>query len=113
MAEWCGYFVSYVTKQAGVPLDSEGEGLGAVDSIRRWAIQTGRWRARGPRAGDLWIKRNIGHVGIVERAGGGSIVSLDGNYDDRVARTHRSRSQIAGFVRLAVGDRIVGPPPAP
>jgi len=44
---------------------------------------------------------------------GASIVSLDGNYSDRVARTHRARSEIAGFVRLAVGERIVGPPPTP
>ena len=100
VAAWCGYFVSYVTNQAGVPLGDRGEGIGAVDAIRDWGKRTGRWRTRGPRPGDLWVKRNIGHVGIVERVTGSGIVSLDGNYDNRVARTFRAWSDIAGLVRL-------------
>jgi hypothetical protein len=100
VAAWCGYFVSYVTLQAGVPLGETGQGIGAVDAIRVWAKRTGRWRTRGARRGDLWIKRNIGHVGIVERVEPGGIVSLDGNWMNRVAETRRPNADIAGFVRL-------------
>jgi hypothetical protein len=100
IAAWCGYFVSYVTKQAGIPLGENGEGIGAVDAIRQWGKRTGRWRMRGPKRGDLWIKRNIGHVGIVERVTPSGIVSLDGNWSNRVAETTRPYSEIAGYVRL-------------
>jgi hypothetical protein len=100
VAAWCGYFVSYVTLRADVPLGDDGEGIGSVSAIRDWARRTGRWRTRGPRRGDLWIKRNVGHVGIVERVVPGGIVSLDGNWDNRVAETSRSSSDVLGFVRL-------------
>src|SRR4051812_37900663 len=100
IAAWCGYFVSYVAKEAGIPLGDQGEGIGAVDAIRTWGKRTGRWRTRRPRRGDLWIKRNIGHVGIVERVTPGGIVSLDGNWSNRVAETTRPYADIAGYVRL-------------
>jgi hypothetical protein len=100
IAAWCGYFVSYVTKEAGIPLGDNGEGIGSVSAIRDWAKRTGRWRTKGPRRGDLWVKRNIGHVGIVERVVPGGIVSLDGNWSNRVAETSRTNADIAGFVRL-------------
>jgi hypothetical protein len=43
-APWCGYFVSYVAREAGAPLGESGEGIGLVSEIRRWAKRTGRWR---------------------------------------------------------------------
>src|SRR5581483_6639844 len=36
-APWCAYFVSYVARQAGVPIGPSGRGLGYVPYIRTWA----------------------------------------------------------------------------
>jgi hypothetical protein len=95
---WCGYFVSYVASEAGAPLGEYGEGMGAVGDIRRWAKRTQRWRTR-PHKGNIVVFR--GHVGIVERVVGGStIVTIEGNHSNRVARVWRSRSEPLGYVRL-------------
>jgi hypothetical protein len=95
---WCGYFVSYVASQAGAPLGEQGEGIGAVGEIRRWAKRTKRWRAR-PHAGNIAVFR--GHVAIVERVVGSRwIVTIEGNHSNRVARVWRPRSEPRGYVRL-------------
>jgi hypothetical protein len=44
-------------------------------------------------------------VGIVERVSGGSVVTIEGNHSNRVARVWRSPREIRGYARL-------GPPTA-
>src|SRR5579871_146922 len=51
-APWCAYFVSWAARQAGVPLGSEGQGLGSVAEITQWAQQTGRYTTT-PAPGEL------------------------------------------------------------
>lgn len=105
VADWCGYFASYIAKAAGVPLGSRGEGIGYVPDIKAWAQHSGRW-VKAPRAGDLAVYR--GHVGIVESVEGSMTSIISGNSSDRVSRYVRPRSDAEGFVRLAVGGRING-----
>jgi CHAP domain len=96
---WCGYFVSYVALKAGAPIGESGQGIGAVDEIRRWAKRTKRWRTR-PHKGNIAVFR--GHVGIVERVVGSRwIVTIEGNHSNRVARVWRSRSEPRGYVQLS------------
>lgn len=98
-APWCGYFVSYVAREAGAPLGESGEGIGLVSEIRRWAKRTGRWRPR-PHRGNIVVFRHA-HVGLVERVVGSRwIVTIEGNHDNRVARVWRRRSEARGYVRL-------------
>ena len=108
---WCGYFVSYVARQAGAPLGDSGEGIGAVDAIRRWAKRSKRWRTK-PHRGNIAVFR--GHVGIVERVVGSQwIVTIEGNHSNRVARVWRSRSETRGFVRLSPVPKAKTPQSAP
>jgi hypothetical protein len=97
-AAWCGYFASWVAQQAGAPVGDRGEGIGLVTEFRRWAQRTGRWRT-APRRGDVVVFRHL-HVGIVEAVQGATVVTIEGNHDQRVARVQRSRSEIRGYVRL-------------
>ena len=98
-AAWCGYFVSWVARQAGAPIGEGGQGIGLVSEIRRWAMRTGRWTTR-PRRGSLVVFRHA-HVGVVERVSGGSVVTIEGNHSNRVARVWRSPREIRGYVRLS------------
>ena len=96
---WCGYFVSWVARDVGAPIGAGGHGIGLVSEIRHWAIRTGRWRTT-PHRGNLVVFR-FGHVGIVERVAGYTVVTIEGNHSNRVARVARSRRQIRGYVRLS------------
>jgi CHAP domain len=103
-APWCGYFVSYVAREAGAPLGEYGEGIGLVSEIRRWAKLTGRWRPK-PHRGNIVVFRHA-HVGLVERVVGSQwIVTIEGNHDNRVARVWRRRSEARGYVRLHPVER--------
>jgi hypothetical protein len=105
VSAWCGYFASYIAKQAGVPLGARGEGIGYVPDIKTWAQRSGRW-VSVPRAGDLAVYP--GHVAIVESVAGSMTSTISGNWSDRVSRYPRPRSDALGFVRLAVGYRVNG-----
>jgi len=103
-APWCAYFVSWVAKQAGQPLGSEGQGLGAVSEIWQWAQETGRAipNAPGvvPKPGDLIVFGDQ-HVGIVRRVlPDGMIETIEGNYENKVALNVRSPSEPTGYVAL-------------
>jgi hypothetical protein len=110
-AAWCGYFTSWVAREAGAPIGEGGQGIGLVSEIRRWGQRTGRWSTR-PSRGSLVVFRHA-HVGIVERVSGASIVTVEGNHDNRVARVHRSPREIRGYVRLSApdGDELWEPDP--
>jgi cell wall-associated NlpC family hydrolase len=99
---WCAYFVSWAAAQAGAPLGDYGQGYGSVAGITDWAQRTGRLLPPGepPRPGDL-ILFGTQHVGIVESVGPGDrLTTIEGNYDDRVARVGRTLGDATGFVRL-------------
>jgi uncharacterized protein (TIGR02594 family) len=100
---WCAYFLSWVARQAGVPLGERGQGFGAVEQVWSWAQRTDKAlpASATPRPGDLivWGGR---HIGMVERVGqDGTIHTIEGNSSDRVTRrTYRPGSGMTGYVRL-------------
>src|SRR6185312_11691948 len=86
---WCAYFVSWVARQAGVPLGDQGQGFGSVDALYSWAQQTGRAYTPGPgrtpQPGDLIVFHE--HIGLVESVdANGAIHTIEGNSGDQVAR---------------------------
>ena len=100
---WCAYFLSWIARQAGVPIGDNGSGYGAVEQVWSWAQRTGKAlpASATPRPGDLivWGGR---HIGMVERvAPNGTIHTIEGNSSDRVARrTYQPGSGMTGYVRL-------------
>lgn len=92
--EWCSLFVAWVWERAGVSLRGGTAPYAYSGSIYEWAKAHGG-RALPPTAtpapGDAVFfgsgPADSAHVGIVERVfAGGEIVTIDGNYGDRVAR---------------------------
>ena len=101
---WCAYFVSWATRQAGVPVGDNGEGFGSVDALYAWAQRAGRAEpASGgytPQPGDLIVWDE--HIGIVESVGaGGQINTIEGNSSDRVTRRTHPAGSALGFVRTS------------
>lgn len=101
---WCAYFVSWVARQAGMPLGDHGEGFGSVDQLYAWAQRAGRAVPNGPgvvpRPGDLIVFDE--HIGIVEQVlPGGRIQTLEGNSSDRVSRNVHEFSDALGYVRMS------------
>lgn len=104
-APWCAYFASWVARQAGEPLGSEGQGLGAVSEIWSWAQSAGRALPNGPGAmpkpGDLIVFGGE-HVGIVRRVlANGDIETIEGNYENKVALNVRTPSEPTGYVSMS------------
>lgn len=80
---WCATFVFAMHENA----DALGEPCAGVRTLMRRMKRRRLWRGRGytPEAGDLIFCRTpgrVGHVGIVERAEGDTVVSVDGNTVD-------------------------------
>ncbi len=103
-APWCAYFASWAAREAGSPLGTHGEGLGAVSEIWSWAQSTGRAIANGPgvtpRPGDLIVFGDE-HVGIVKDVlPGGDIQTIEGNYENKVALNTRTPSEATGYVNM-------------
>jgi hypothetical protein len=101
---WCAYFVSWVSRQAGMPLGDHGEGFGSVDQLYAWAQRNGRAVSNGPgvvpRPGDLIVWDE--HIGIVEQVlPGGRIQTLEGNSSDKVSRNVHDFSDALGYVRMS------------
>lgn len=97
---WCGYFASWATSQAGVPLGDRGEGFGSVDALWSWAQRSGRAVAPGsvPQPGDLIVFDE--HVGVVEGVlPDGRIQAIEGNSSDEVARRVHAPGEALGYVR--------------
>ena len=92
--EWCSLFVAWVWERAGVPLRGGTSPYAYSGSIYEWVKAHGG-RVLSPSAtpspGDAVFfgsgPAESAHVGIVERVfANGEIVTIDGNYGDRVAR---------------------------
>jgi len=91
--EWCSLFVAWVWERAGVPLGGGTAPYAYSGSIYDWAKAHGRVLPPNatPSPGDAVFfgsgPADSAHVGIVERVfADGEIVTIDGNYGDRVAR---------------------------
>jgi hypothetical protein len=103
---WCAYFVSWLAKNAGVPIGDSGQGFGRVDDVYAWAQSSGKANPVGsgqpPRPGDLIVWDE--HMGIVESVGAdGRIQTIEGNSSDQVSRrTYGADGGGAiGFVRMS------------
>jgi hypothetical protein len=101
---WCAYFASWVARQAGEPIGSNGQGLGYVGDIWSWAQSTGRAIPNGPGVtpspGDLIVFGDH-HVGIVDKVlPNGDIQTIEGNYSNKVSQVVRSPGEASGYVRM-------------
>ena len=101
---WCAYFVSWLARQAGVPVGDQGQGFGSVDALYAWAQKSGRAiptsSGQSPRAGDLIVWDE--HIGIVESVlPDGRIQTIEGNSSDRVSRRVHPKGDAIGYVRLS------------
>jgi hypothetical protein len=104
-APWCAYFASWAARQAGEPLGSQGQGLGAVSEIWSWAQGVGRAMPNSPGVvptpGDLIVFGGE-HVGIVRRVlSDGDIETIEGNYENKVALNVRTPSEPTGYVNMS------------
>jgi hypothetical protein len=104
-APWCAYFASWAAHQAGEPIGSQGQGLGAVSDIWSWAQSVGRAIPNGPGVvpapGDLIVFGDE-HVGIVRRVlPNGDIETIEGNYENKVALNVRTPSEPTGYVNMS------------
>ncbi|WP_188197203.1 CHAP domain-containing protein [Nonomuraea sp. SYSU D8015] len=104
LAPWCDMFIAWCANKAGL-LPVVGDHAWTVGHAE-WFKNRGQW-GHTPRKGAIvffdWggtrdIKR-IDHVGLVEavRDGGRTIVTIEGNTQNRVMRRWRSLENVAGF----------------
>jgi CHAP domain len=101
---WCAYFVSWLARNAGVPVGDHGQGFGSVDALYAWAQKSGRAiptsSGQDPRPGDLIVWDE--HIGIVESVRpDGSIQTIEGNSSDRVSRRVHAKGDAIGYVRMS------------
>ncbi len=100
---WCGIFVAWCIKQAGVGLPSFNY---AVAKAYAYAAQHSGWgtyHAKGgsytPKRGDIFVKNydgtasTGGHVGFVRAVSGSSFTTVEGNSSDMVKSNTRSVSE--------------------
>ncbi len=115
---WCAIFVSYCfAVGAGVVLGggrSYLRGMASVPLLEEWLRDTDQWLSTGPAPGDLvlfdWDGGAPDHVGLVERAGHGGLVTIEGNTavgndvdGGSVMRRERPAQGVVGYGRLRAG----------
>lgn len=105
---WCVMFVMWCCQQAGVDLPVR---TASCSVLRAAAKSAGMWVTSDYRPGDIVIydwggDKKPDHCGIVETAGGASVVAIEGNTavgndsnGGEVMRRTRTMSQIIGAVR--------------
>ena len=74
---WCGDFVSWCARQAGIPKSVLKNSGPAKPST--FGISTVHKSGYTPKAGDLFFKTNYGHVGIVYYTSGKYFYTIEGN----------------------------------
>jgi hypothetical protein len=104
-APWCAYFASWAARAAGTPLGAGGQGIGSVSEIWSWAQGAGRAVPNGPgvtpRPGDLIVFGGE-HVGVVRGVlPDGSIQTVEGNYENKVALNVRPAGEASGYVSMS------------
>lgn len=111
-ADWCAYFVSFVLREAGMPLDPDP--MAAVASILAYSKNNGTFHAKDeagftPQPGDIAIyKEGVGlypsHVNIVISydANSNKYTSIGGNESDKIMQATLSidASSLTGFMRV-------------
>lgn len=76
--EWCGWFVSWCARQANIPtsvLATCGKANPSGFGLKNYYTSS----QYTPRPGDLFFKKNFGHVGIVYYVDGNYFYTLEGN----------------------------------
>jgi hypothetical protein len=97
---WCAYFVSWCWDNATdrnrrTPWDTPGY----VPSVRSWASRHGKLVSR-PQTGDVFGVEGE-HMGWVWSAGGGNIVTIEGNTSSGCVRSNRRSTSGLWFARIA------------
>lgn len=115
---WCGYFVWWCMRTAGVP-DDRHPCVGYV--TKDWFVDRGLWHDRGtyvPKPGDYIAFGNpLHHCGIVESVLGDRVYTLEGNSSDVVKRRDYglTEDRIAGYgtINYTGAPPVVTSPTAP
>ena len=80
---WCAAFVGAVSAMAGtiksVPLTA------ACSRLRDGILDLGGYEVFDPQPGDIFIRGNGEHTGIIKSVSGGVIHTIEGNYSDSVS----------------------------
>jgi len=112
---WCGFFVSWIYKQAGYPMAGGNGAVGLVSAIKTLGQKGGKFTfypttsSYVPRPGDLVIHDlgGAGHVNMVSEVSGNTIKMIGGNqstYDFHTSNVSEysakdyKASDISGFV---------------
>jgi hypothetical protein len=105
--EWCALFVAWVWQRAGIKMAGGTSPYAYSGSFYDWVKEHGgRVLSSGetPKPGDAvlygWGPKESEHVGIVESVLDGQITTIEGNFDDRVARVGPFPPALA----IAVGE---------
>jgi cell wall-associated NlpC family hydrolase len=112
--DWCGAFVYYCCKEAGIDVPIQPTGfyatLALVDSWKFWGEQQGFWYSKGsqvPKRGDIVVfdwdgDGEMNHIGIVRgyTPGADTINTSEGNKQNQSGNFTRSLSNVAGFIRI-------------
>lgn len=113
---WCADFISWVYKEAGQPFSgglSDGWRIPGAQSLPAWLKANGKWFDKGssdtPMPGDVvyFIWGGDGdddHVGIVEKVDGETMITIEGNSSNSVARReydqYNTHESIVGWGRM-------------
>ena len=88
-AAWCHSFVSWCAKEAGIGTDIIPK-TASTDTGMNWYKKKDRFRLKGnytPKRNDLvYFKTGRSHVGIVEKASGNTLYTIEGNSSDAVRK---------------------------
>ena len=118
--DWCGAFIVWCAAQAGVdtsviPKNASSNGLkDFYDAKGLYRLSYGHGGSYTPKTGDIAFMSasnspsDITHVGIVLSYAEGTVVTIEGNYSDRVAQVSYPDTtvKIVGFASPAYGNRI-------
>ena len=120
---WCADFVSWVHRQAGVPLGPKGSGFASNISMAKWLKSYATWGKPGewqPAPGDILIlalnnPNKPNHTALVESVNGPTDVNtIDGNYSSKVSRARwKDPSQMYLFARMVTDSTTPTAAPSP
>jgi hypothetical protein len=107
---WCAAFVCFCAERAGFTLKYRGAGAYAWydDGAQIVGKRIPASRPQDVTPGDFVVFRiGSGHIGIVEKIQGPTVLSIDGNTSDQVARRERPLTLVYGFIHLT---ELAAPP---
>lgn len=100
---WCAIFVSWCANQSGIPTDIIPK-FASVSEGLNWFKGKGLFKTKGsyvPKAGDIFFNKSGGasHTGLVVSSDGTNFFTIEGNYNDKVAKVTRKLNspQLTGF----------------